>query len=84
MAVGGVPARWWPIFTNTYLACGMAAFGGLLSVLCILVALLGDFDAWMLPMVVASLLAVCAPRVSVPVVVCGICRAFRVSRHIPV
>lgn len=44
MAVGGAPAKWWPVFTNAYAACGMAAFGVLLLALGILAALLGDFD----------------------------------------
>lgn len=81
-AVGGAPAKWWPVFTNAYVACGMAAFGVLLSALAILVALLGDFDVWMLPMVAASLLAM--HHVSLPMAACGIGRALRVGGRLPV
>ena len=82
MATGGAPARWWPVFTNVYAACGMAAFGVMLSALSILVALLGDFDPLMLPMVAASLLVV--HRVSIPITTCAVGRALRVAGPLPV
>ncbi len=82
MIAGGSPARWWPIFTNVYITCGMAAFGILLSVLVTLIAILGEFDTWMLPMVGASILVVY--RVSVPFTICAVCRSLRVAKPIPV
>ena len=82
MIAGGSPARWWPIFTNVYITCAMAAFGILLPVLVTLIAILGEFDTWMLPMVGASILVVY--RVSMPLTICAVCWSLRIAKPIPV
>lgn len=74
MCVGCPPARWFPVFASTWIVCGMAAYGAVLSFVGI-VALFTIQDAGVLPAAVASLVAVF--RVSVPMVSCAVHRAFR-------
>lgn len=74
ICVGGPPARWFPVFTSTWVVCGMAAYGVMLSFVGI-VALFTIQDSDVLPAAVASMVAVF--RVSVPMVSCAVHRAFR-------
>lgn len=81
MCVGGSPARWFPVLTNTGVVCGMAAYGVLLSFL-VVVALFMVHDIGMLLVAGAAMFAVF--RVSAPMAACAIHRAFRLPGSLPV
>ena len=81
MWVGGSPARWFPVFTNVWVACGMAAYGMVLSFVGV-VALFTISDAGVWPAAVAAMFAVF--RVSVPMAACAVHRAFRLPGSLQV
>lgn len=81
MCVGGSPARWFPVFANVWVGCGMAAYGLILSFVGV-VALFAISDSGVWPAAVAAMLAVF--RVSVPMTACAIHRAFRRPGVLPV